>query len=111
MRVLSCLAAAAWLLTLAEPCLKPAVCSAPPQHQCCCGKVDQCSCHLKSHRPPAVPPIAVVSSVSQDEQSLPAAQVSRPFVARIAVAAVARPFFEPTAASLPVYLSAHAFRC
>jgi hypothetical protein len=110
MRVVSCLAAVAWLLTVAEPCLRPAVCSTPVGHQCCCEKDGQCSCHVNSQRTPAPLPLAT-AQISQDEQGLPTPQVTLPAVTRVVVTAPAGTLFEPVAPSAPVYLSTRAFRC
>jgi hypothetical protein len=110
MRVVSCLAAVAWLLTLAEPCLRPAACSTPVGHQCCCEKDGQCPCHVNSQRTPAPLPLGA-AQISQDEQGLPAPHVTLPAGTRIAVTAPAGTPFEPVAPSAPVYLSTRAFRC
>ena len=111
MRVLSCLVTVAWLLTLAEPCLRPVVCGTQAQHQCCCDKDEQCSCHIGSHRAPAAPPVATASQVSQDQQSLPAAGTTSQLDTQVAAAAVACLFSGPAASSPPIYLSSRAFRC
>jgi hypothetical protein len=111
MRVVSCLVTVAWLLTLAEPCPRPAICGAQAQHQCCCDKHEQCSCQLKSHRAPAPPPVATSAEVSKDQQSLPAAETSFPLATEVTATALALPFSGPAAPSLPLYLSSGAFRC
>jgi hypothetical protein len=111
MRVVSCLTAVAWLLTLAEPCLRPAVCGTQAQHQCCCDKHEQCSCHLRSHRAPAPPLVATSAEVSKDQQSLPAAETSFPLATQLAANTLARAFSGPATPSSPLYLNSGAFRC
>ena len=111
MRVVSCLATIAWLLTLAEPCLRPPVCGTEAQHECCCMNHGACTCHLESHRTPAVPPVATAVQVSQDQQSLPAAETASQLATHVTAAALARTFSGPAALPTPVYLSSHAFRC
>jgi hypothetical protein len=111
MRVLSSLVAAAWLLTLAEPCLRPAVCGTGTEHQCCCDKHEQCSCQLRSHRAPAPPLVAASAEASKDQQSLPAAENTAQTAALVTAAALARTFSGPAALPTPFYLSSHAFRC
>lgn len=111
MRVVSCLTALAWLLTLAEPCLRPPACGTQAPHQCCCADRGECTCHLESHGTPAPPPVAGPVQVSQDQQSLPAAEAGGLLASRIGAATLASTHSGPPAPSLPIYLSSRAFRC